>query len=122
MPQNNSSVRDNSSLLDMYQAGEKVLSFTDGITLEELQSDEMRISAVLYETVVIGEAITRISLNFRAEHPEIPWKSMVGMRNVLIHQYDKVDFDLLWDAIQNGIPEMLDRISSLLPPAPNSAS
>lgn len=91
--------QDSASLLDMYQARRQVLAFTQGITLKELQDDDMRLSAVLYEIIVIGEATARLSPDFRADHPEVPWKKMSGMRNVLAHQYDEVNFDLLWDAI-----------------------
>ncbi|MGB3291857.1 MAG: DUF86 domain-containing protein [Phormidesmis sp.] len=110
--------RDSASLLDMYQAGQQVLAFTQGITLRELQDDDMRLSAVLYEIIVIGEATTRLSPDFRANHPQLPWKKMSGMRNILVHQYDEVNFDLLWDAIQFSIPEMLGKTAPLLPEEP----
>ena len=111
-------LRDSASLLDMYQAGRQVLVFTEGNTLEELQDNDMRLSAVLYEIIVIGEATTRLSPDFRADHPEIPWKKMAGMRNILVHQYDEVNFDVLWDAIQFSIPEILNKIFPLLPEEP----
>ncbi len=108
-------LRDNASLLDIYRAGHKVISYAEGTTLEALAVDEMRLSAILYEIVVIGEATTRLSSELRVEHPEISWKSMAGMRNILVHQYDEVDFNLLWDAIRIAIPEMLERIQPLVP-------
>lgn len=112
-------LRDNASLLDIYQAGHKVISYAEGTNLEALAVDEMRLSAILYEIVVIGEATTRLSSELRVEHPEIPWKSMAGMRNILVHQYDEVDFNLLWDAIEITIPEVLGKIEPLLPQEPS---
>ena len=85
--------RDSASLLDMYQAGQKVLAFTQGITLKKLQDDDMRLSAVLYEIIVIGEATTRLSPDFRVDHPEILGSKCLGceifwftnmMRSILI--------------------------------------
>lgn len=110
-------LRDSASLLDMYQAGRQILAFTEGITLKELQDDDMRLSAVLYEIIVIGEAATRLSPDFRVDNPEVSWKKMAGMR-ILVHQYDEVNFDVLWDAIQFSIPEMLDKVLPLLPEEP----
>lgn len=58
-----------------------------------LTADRRTQAAVLYEIVVIGEAANRLSDNFRCQHPNIPWKEIIGMRNILAHQYDKVDAD-----------------------------
>ncbi|MEL6354798.1 MAG: HepT-like ribonuclease domain-containing protein [Cyanobacteria bacterium J06627_28] len=107
--------RDKASLRDILKAGNKILSFAAGVlTTEELAADEMRLSAILYEFIVIGEATGRISSELREQHLEIPWKKMAGMRNILAHQYDSVDLDLLRQAIESVLPDVLNKIEQII--------
>ncbi len=112
-------LRDDASLLDIYLASQDVLSYAQTLTASELAADEMRLSAILYKMMIIGEATKRLSDAFRVEHPEIPWKSMAGVRDILAHQYDEVKIDLLEKAIRVSIPETLEKIAPLLPQAPS---
>jgi uncharacterized protein with HEPN domain len=111
-------LRDNASLLDIYKASNKIISFAEGFTAQELAADEMRLSAILYEFIVIGEATKRLSPQFRDQHPELPWTEMAGLRNVLAHQYDKVDVQLLHRSIRVSLPEALKKIILLMPKLP----
>ena len=97
-------LRDDASLLDIYNAGQDILSYAQDLSPEVLEADQMRLSAILYQIVVIGEATKRLSTEFREQHPEIPWKSMAGMRDILAHQYDKLDLNLLQKTIRVSIP------------------
>lgn len=107
-------LRDNASLRDILKAGNKILSFSAGaLTAEELAADEMRLSA-LYEFIVIGEATGRISSGLREQHSEIPWKKMAGMRNILAHQYDSVDLNLLRQATEKVLPDVLNKIEQIV--------
>lgn len=112
-------LRDNASILDIYVAGQQVLSFSKGLTQAELKMDPMRTSAVLYQVLIIGEATKRLSREFRDEHPEIPWDDMAGMRDVVAHEYDRIDFDLLWQVIQRSIPGLLGQIEPFLSQEPS---
>jgi uncharacterized protein with HEPN domain len=107
--------RDQQSIQDMWNAAQEILSFTTDMSAFDLASDRRTQAAVLYEVVVIGEAANRLSPEFRSAHPEIPWKEIIGMRNILAHQYDKVDSDVVWDAVSQDIPELLAFLQPLLP-------
>jgi len=61
-----------------------------------------------------GEAANRLSDEFRATHPSIPWRDVIGMRNILAHQYDKVDIDTIWDVVHRDIPELVAMLQSML--------
>lgn len=107
-------LRDQASLLDIYQAGQQVLSYADGFTRSELEADGMRVSAILYQVLIIGEATKRLSQTVRDEHPEISWNNMAGMRDIVAHHYDEIDFGVLWNVLQFGIPDMLRNMKPLL--------
>ncbi len=106
--------RDDASLVDIYQAGQNVLSYAQNLKRADLEVNEIRTSAILYQILIIGEATKRLSPEFRAQHPELPWADMAGMRDILAHQYDQLDFDTMWNIIQTSVPNMLEKIDPLL--------
>src|SRR3989339_1050941 len=63
---------------------------------------------------IIGEAATRVSQEFRNGHPEIPWRSIVSLRNRLIHGYDEVDFGIMWTIINDDLPSLVGSLEILL--------
>ena len=69
---------------------------------------------------VIGEAVERLSSDLQAEHPDVPWSAMARMRDLLIHAYDKVDLDEVWDAVQKDIPALISSLEPLIPPENSS--
>lgn len=71
-------------------------------------------SAILYQITIIGEATKQLSQQFRQQQPEIPWREMAGMRDVIVREYDQLDFDVVWDVVQNKLPELQSLIEVLL--------
>lgn len=112
--------RDNESLIDIERAVRRILRYTNNISRVELEMNDEKVSAILYQIAVIGEATKRLSQEFRQQHPEISWREIAGMRDVLIHKYDQVDFDVIWDVVQSKLPELLNLIEPLLPSPENS--
>jgi uncharacterized protein with HEPN domain len=112
--------RDNESLIDIERSVRRILRYTNNISRTELEMNDEKVSAILYQIAVIGEATKRLSQEFRQQHPEIPWRDIAGMRDVLIHKYDQVDFDVIWDVLQSKLPELLTRLEPLLPSPENS--
>ena len=82
--------RDSASLLDIVKAGQLVLQFAQGLDREQLASDILRQSAILYQISIMGEATKRLSREFREQHSEVPWDDVAGMRDIIAHQYDRV--------------------------------
>ncbi len=106
--------RDQESLIDIANAIRRVLRYTDSISRAQLEANDEKLSAILYQITIIGEATKRISQQFRQQHPEIPWREMAGMRDVIVHKYDQLDFDVVWDVVQNKLLELLNLIEVLL--------
>jgi uncharacterized protein with HEPN domain len=107
--------RDEASLLDIARAAGLILAFKEGLDEAAFYSDLKTQSAILHQLLVLGESVKRLSDAFRAEHPEIPWRLMAGMRDKLIHGYDAVDLTEVWRVAERDIPELLRAIEPLLP-------
>ncbi|ELS46564.1 hypothetical protein C789_3658 [Microcystis aeruginosa FACHB-905 = DIANCHI905] len=90
------------------------MRYTDGIGKSELENNDEKLSAILYQITIIGEATKRLSVIFRQQHPEIPWREMAGMRDVIVHKYDQLDLDVVWDIVENKLTELLKAIAPLL--------
>jgi len=108
--------RDRDSLEDLRDAARKVVAFTRGLDLPALASNEMVLASVLYEFVVFGEAVRRLSDECRAEHPKVPWRQIVAMRNIVTHGYDRIDEAKLWEAISVGVPNLIQNLDDILKP------
>jgi len=70
--------------------------------------------AVIRQLEIIGEASKRLSPDVRAEHPEVPWRRICGLRDVLIHDYMSVDLEAVWNIVQAGIPRLRDCVAEIL--------
>lgn len=108
--------RDDIYLLDMLIAARDAQDFVSSLTREEFQASRLHQLAALKALETIGEAAARISEPFREAHSEIPWREIISMRNRLVHAYFEVDFDKVWDTIQNDLPTLIAAIEPLVPP------
>jgi len=106
---------DRSTLLDIVRAGELVQEFKAGMDKASFLEDFKTQSAILHQLMVMGEAVKRLSSEFRAAHPQIPWALVAGMRDKLIHGYDIVDLEQVWQTAVTDVPALLEEIRPLLP-------
>ena len=81
---------------------------------EEFLSSILQQDAVSYNFLIIGEAAGKVSLEMRSAHPEIPWRIMIGMRNILIHDYMQTDYKLMWQTIKHDLPELKKQLLSMI--------
>jgi uncharacterized protein with HEPN domain len=110
--------RDPAYLWDMREAALLVRKFTQGKTYALFSADPLLRSAIERQLEIIGEAARRISHQFQIEHPEIPWRSIIGLRNILIHEYGEVRLDRLWLVSTRDVPALVDQLDPLIPPIP----
>lgn len=104
--------RDRESIFDIIDSINKILNYTAGMTLAEFMVSDEKQDAVLRRILVIGEATKRLSSEFRQRHPEIPWKEIAGTRDIIVHDYNRVDAERIWDVIQNDLPSLLRTLTS----------
>ena len=96
--------QDLSYLLDMAKLCQTILRLTANMTQAEFQQDERTQLAILYEITILGEVVKRLSAEFRCQHPIIQWRRIAGMRDRLVHDYDEVKLDLVWEVVKTNIP------------------
>ncbi len=107
---------ENLYLGDMLDTAREARNIVAGRTRAEYDSNRMFQLAVLHLVQTIGEAAMRVSQATRARHPNIPWTDIIGMRNILVHRYDVINHDVVWDTITNGVPALIAEREAMLPP------
>ena len=106
--------KDNAYLEDVLEAAKAIQRFTTGVSREAFKGNEEKYEAVNRKFEIIGEAARRLSPEARNQAPEIPWKLITAMRNILIHDYDDVDLDVVWNTVQKDVPTLIARIEGYL--------
>jgi uncharacterized protein with HEPN domain len=107
--------RDSAYLLDILEAAKLALSYLRGRTKEEFLKDTQCQDAVIRRLEIIGEAAGKVSETTTTKFPHLPWKKMISMRNIMIHEYEDVDLDIVWDTVQNDLPPLVNLLAPLIP-------
>jgi uncharacterized protein with HEPN domain len=102
------------ALIDILEAIKLILQYAEGLDFDGLANNVEKQDAILRRISIIGEATKRLADDFRAQHAEVPWKEMAGMRDVIIHDYDEVDLDEVWTVIRENLPQLLAYIEPLV--------
>lgn len=101
-------------LADIVVACEKVLRYTDGMEFEQFIADERTFDAVIRNLLIIGEAVKNVPVDIRDRHPEIEWRKIAGLRDILAHTYFQIENEIIWDVVQNKIHPLLIKVNQLL--------
>lgn len=108
--------RDSAYLLDILQAAKLIREYVQGLDEGSFRGDTKTQDAVIRRIAIIGDATKQLSESFRVAHPEIPWKAMAGMRDVVIHDYNNIRLSKLWSVAQEDIPALIAQVEPLVPP------
>ena len=101
-------------------ASEKILQITLNKSLEDFIEDELISLASIHLIEIIGEAANDISSLIVESHPEVPWTSIIGMRNRLIHKYYDINLEIVWNTIIKDIPSLFEKINEIIASLENS--
>lgn len=104
----------------MLDAIEEAIGFTDDKQREALDKDRMLVLALIKDVEIVGEAASRISKSAQEATPDIPWESIIGMRNRLIHTYFDVNLDILWQTIRKDLPDLAGKLKAVIDSKDNS--
>jgi uncharacterized protein with HEPN domain len=107
--------RDDAHLLDILKAARLAIEFKGFVEKAGFLDDAKTQSAVLHQILIIGEAVKRLSQEFRAARPEVPWKLIAGTRDKLIHFYEGVDLEEVWKMATSDLPQLIRQIEPLAP-------
>ena len=111
---------DLATVLDIVLAARRIARFLAGYDEIAFVANEEKRWAVASQLSIIGEAVRRLSADFCNERPEIPWRQIAGMRDRLIHGYDKINWSLVWATATSNVPQLLAELEPLVPPPKQS--
>jgi uncharacterized protein with HEPN domain len=101
-------------LRHMLDHAREAVGLVQGKSRSDLDSDRLLGLALVRLMEIIGEAANRVSLEYKSRHPSIPWSQIISFRNRLIHGYDAVDMDILWQILHQDLPGLIDELKTII--------
>ena len=107
-------------LKHMLDYAREAVELVQGKTRPDLDSDRLLGLGLVRLMEIIGEAANRVSSKYQSQHPSIPWSQIISLRNRLIHGYDSVDMDILWEILTHDLPDLIRKLEKILSTEPHS--
>ena len=101
-------------LEDVLESIRRINTYVAGIGQEQLAGDELRLDAVVRNLEVIGEAVKQLPEDLVQQQPDVEWRKIAGLRDILIHHYFGIDVEIIWDVVQNKLPNLERQIRTIL--------
>ena len=108
--------RDPAYLWDMLEAAREVEAMLEDYDLAAFMADRVMMRAIERSVEIMGEAARRVSKTYRDTHTEIPWREIIGQRNILAHEYGQIDHEILYKTATEDVPDLIVIVQDLLPP------
>ncbi len=107
--------RDDAYLLDILDSARAAMKYASGKTWEEFSTSPLLQDAIVRRLEIVGEASSRVSIATQKQYPQLPWIEMKGTRNRIIHEYDSIELDIIWDIIQKDLPVLVSELEKIIP-------
>lgn len=107
--------RDRSWLQDMLDSARLTLEYVRGMSLEQFQFDVGVQDKVLCRLTILGEAAKNVSNDTRTAHPEITWREIAGLRDIVVHRYPSVRMERIWQIVHENVPPLIGALERLIP-------
>ena len=101
-------------LNDILKSIQKIQKYTKGKTYDDFIQNDLLVDGVVRNLEVIGEAVKNIPASFRKKYSSIEWRKIAGLRDILIHEYFGIDYEILWDIVKNKIPELENQMKEII--------
>lgn len=102
------------SFRHMLDAIQEAIDLAEGKSLSDLEADRMLNLSLVRLLEIVGEAANRVPQSEQKLHPEIPWPAIISLRNRLIHGYDDVDLDIVWEIVTDSLPPLVEQLTKIL--------
>ena len=101
-------------LRDILEAIDKIERYTKNISFEDFSDNELIQDGVIRNLEIIGEAVKNLPDDIKKDYPEVEWRKIAGLRDILIHAYFGVDLEVIWDIVKNKVPELKEMVRKIL--------
>ncbi|MBL6983626.1 MAG: DUF86 domain-containing protein [Anaerolineales bacterium] len=101
-------------LEDILEACRRIKLYTDGLSFDQFVENNLVYDAVLRNIEIIGEAVKQVPIDIRDQHPEVEWRRIAGMRDIVAHHYFSIHDEIIWDIVENKIPALQEQIKTVL--------
>jgi uncharacterized protein with HEPN domain len=99
---------------DIINAANDIINYAHGLNFDTFSENQTIVKVILYDYIIIGEASRHIPRDIQQRYPEIPWRLMADMRNIITHEYFQVKLKLIWQGIHRDLPLLIDQLQHLL--------
>jgi uncharacterized protein with HEPN domain len=101
-------------LEDILESCHRIVRYTSGMSYDSFVKNDLVYDAVLRNIEIVGEAVKQIPGEIRDQHPEVDWRRIAGMRDIVAHHYFSIHDEIVWDIIENKIPELAEKVEKIL--------
>lgn len=91
----------------------KIMNYCEGYTYNQFYDDSKLVEACVFNLSQMGELVNKLDKSFRMNHPEVPWNNIYGLRNRIVHDYEGVNFALIWEIIQDDLPDLYESLKKI---------
>ena len=101
-------------LRDILEAIGRIERYTGNMNFEDFSNNELIQDGVIRNLEIIGEAVKNLPDDIKKDYPEVEWRKIAGLRDILIHAYFGVDLEIIWDIVKNKVPELKEMVKKIL--------